>query len=356
MPRAGNYFAALARRAQFALADIRSESEPRGRLAGLDALRGIAALGVVLFHYDICFSFPLGRYGVDLFFAISGFVIFMTLERAANLRAFAVSRFARLYPAFWAALGLALAARALDGRLTLSLGDVLANATMLPLLFGAPFADGVYWTLFCELVFYGLAGLFFAAGGKRPEFACLGWMLVSIAALAYAPPIVFTAIDAPYSQWFVAGVMIYRLRREPRNFAALAVLATAIFVAAQIPFSPDIHAHGLASAAITAGCAIAVWGGARMRLQGRLGGVLLFFGEISYSLYLVHDQLGISLVDLGRTIGLPDAVSLAATFAIAVATAAAINKYVERPAQRWIQSKYYSRALRGGACAIMTAT
>ena len=61
------------------------------RLAQLDALRGIAALAVVLFHYTTRYdqlfghaqspalSFPYGYLGVNLFFMISGFVILMTL-------------------------------------------------------------------------------------------------------------------------------------------------------------------------------------------------------------------------------------------------------------------------------------
>jgi len=68
------------------------------------------------------FSFPLGSYGVDLFFVASGFVVFMTLERAATLRGFAVSRFARRYPAFWVVVGIAITARLLDGHLIIGPG------------------------------------------------------------------------------------------------------------------------------------------------------------------------------------------------------------------------------------------
>ena len=78
----------------------------RGRLVELDALRGIAAVVVVLYHLTYWndaagqapFSVFWGHYGVELFFIISGFVIFMTLAQARDLRAFAVSRVARLYP------------------------------------------------------------------------------------------------------------------------------------------------------------------------------------------------------------------------------------------------------------------
>jgi peptidoglycan/LPS O-acetylase OafA/YrhL len=85
------------------------------RLQGLDALRGIAAIAVVLTHYTFGFSIFIqahrpgllfnvinGHFGVNLFFIISGFVIFMTLERSANLSDFSISRFARLWPAYLA--------------------------------------------------------------------------------------------------------------------------------------------------------------------------------------------------------------------------------------------------------------
>src|SRR5690554_797945 len=86
------------------------------RLSALDALRGIAALGVVLFHYlpyydqlyGHSFSTPdflaFGRYGVHLFFILSGFVIFMTLERTATAGWFGLARAFRLLPALWAGI------------------------------------------------------------------------------------------------------------------------------------------------------------------------------------------------------------------------------------------------------------
>ncbi|QEC73956.1 acyltransferase [Arachidicoccus ginsenosidivorans] len=60
---------------------------PKKRLIELDALRGLAASMVVIFHYTFQFDkvfqsdlmksieFDVGKYGVQLFFIISGFVI-----------------------------------------------------------------------------------------------------------------------------------------------------------------------------------------------------------------------------------------------------------------------------------------
>ncbi|MEK4129105.1 acyltransferase [Solibacillus sp. FSL W8-0474] len=86
-------------------------TESKDRLTELDALRGLAALAVVIFHYTTRYNelfghekssylnFTFGHMGVNLFFMISGFVIFMTLRRINNVKEFAIKRAFRLYPA-----------------------------------------------------------------------------------------------------------------------------------------------------------------------------------------------------------------------------------------------------------------
>lgn len=86
------------------------------RFVELDALRGIAAMAVVLFHYTSRFGevfevegfggapFQYGHLGVHLFFVISGYVIFLTISKCRTGRDFLVSRFSRLYPVYWGAM------------------------------------------------------------------------------------------------------------------------------------------------------------------------------------------------------------------------------------------------------------
>src|ERR1700722_11754073 len=96
--------------------------QPQNRLRGIDSLRGLAAMAVVLFHYTTCYDFwfgrtgsgllfylPKGCFGVQLFFIISGFVRFKTLDRPPDLKTFAVARSARLYPPFFICVTIALA-------------------------------------------------------------------------------------------------------------------------------------------------------------------------------------------------------------------------------------------------------
>ena len=75
-----------------------------GRLRGLDGLRALAIIGVVLYHGDLSWL-PGGYLGVDLFFVLSGFLVTSLLleERlwagSIDLSGFYVRRFRRLFPA-----------------------------------------------------------------------------------------------------------------------------------------------------------------------------------------------------------------------------------------------------------------
>src|SRR5689334_14165617 len=93
-------------------------AEADSRIQVLDVFRALAILGVMLHHYLSRYAppdhvrnlygyqhhypqwFDLGAMGVQFFFIISGFVIFMTLERCQHLVEFWVRRIARLYPAY----------------------------------------------------------------------------------------------------------------------------------------------------------------------------------------------------------------------------------------------------------------
>jgi peptidoglycan/LPS O-acetylase OafA/YrhL len=148
------------------------------RLAWLDALRGFAALVVALFHLSpqvlgpklhmtIYQHLDLGKYGVLLFFVVSGYVIPMSLERHGDLRRFWIGRLARIYPAYLAAIALfALACAA--GWLVWprelraeTVTGALAHVSMLTDLLGQRGAVRVFWTLAYEMTFYLIvSGLF----------------------------------------------------------------------------------------------------------------------------------------------------------------------------------------------------
>lgn len=145
-------------------------SAGRSRLGWLDALRGIAALVVVFDHSTYSFmpefrrelmpDFNTSRYGIMVFFLVSGYIIPASLERGGRVRAFWIGRLFRMYPLWVAVVLAALAAdrlgyaqlREYDGQSDAAV--VLAHVTLLQELLGTPNLLLVLWTLAYEMAFY----------------------------------------------------------------------------------------------------------------------------------------------------------------------------------------------------------
>jgi peptidoglycan/LPS O-acetylase OafA/YrhL len=153
-------------------------------MSWLDALRGLAALVVVFEHsLDVLLPevrrsaspwFDFGRYGVFVFFLVSGYVVPFSLEKRGSVRQFWAGRFFRLYPAWFvsAVLALLLGAAGLSYGLPGGVAERpwvsgLAHLTMLQDLLGVPNIVNVFWTLSYEMVFYLLVTAMFVAGVHR---------------------------------------------------------------------------------------------------------------------------------------------------------------------------------------------
>ncbi|MYT21399.1 acyltransferase family protein, partial [Streptomyces sp. SID7760] len=133
------------------------------RLGWLDALRGIAALVVVLHHFDVLRMLPfggmvwrnfdLGVFGVMLFFIVSGYIIPASLERRGDVRGFWIGRLFRIYPAVIVAFAAAmLMLPAGDRSVSLlrtgdDLASLIANGLMLQDMLGVVNGMNVTWTL-----------------------------------------------------------------------------------------------------------------------------------------------------------------------------------------------------------------
>ena len=208
----------------------------QARVVELDALRGLAALAVVAFHYtthygnevghlgDMPVSFDFGNYGVELFFLISGFVIFMTLERTRTAMDFVVSRFSRLFPAYWTAILLSSVVVYTIGMPSQRLpwSDVAFDFTMIQEILGAEHLDGSYWTLQVELFFYVQMLVWFMLGQlKRIHWIILAWLLIAVGfgeAGKHGMHVSYTIgelLIVRYIPFFAIGILFYRLRTQP---------------------------------------------------------------------------------------------------------------------------------------------
>ncbi len=339
----------------------------RRRLPEVDALRGIAACSVMAFHYGVVYLrvFPeaqgvpagaqavlsIGAYGVMLFFAISGFVITMTLERTAHAGDFAVRRFARLYPVYWAAILVTSGAVALSGEARLAVPPyaIAVNLTMVQGMAYVPSVDGVYWSLLHELCFYGCMLLLWRSGALRwPERVAIGWLAIKLACwlMPLMPWRLQMLLALDYIPFFLIGILVHRVWSGARRWRDQAPLLAACIATIALT-----HADGWAMAA--AGLvsllllAAAVTGRARWLAKRPL----LWLGAISYALYLTHQTIGYILLHAMEGAGAPLWLALPLTIAFALLLASALRRLIEVPAERTIKRRWQARATGPAATA-----
>ncbi len=335
----------------------------RPRLLELDALRGLAALAVVLFHYTtrsselfgqsspLAFSVPWGDHGVDLFFVISGFVILMTLERTKSSLDFVVGRFARLYPAFWVAVGITFAvvtfASLPDWHV--SPRDAVLNLTMVPSLLKAELVDGVYWSLQTELFFYAaMLALHKLGCWKRLVPTLAVWLLVAtlvqgtLSLGADQSPLggvltkLLTLLSLDYIHLFAIGMVLYQMYAARRVNVAGALIILAC-IAWRGLFDPEWDG-AVVVATVTAIMAIALRGHNWLQLKP-----LVLLGSISYSLYLLHQNIGYVILRELAQRGVEAHLCVLIAIGLSVFLATLLTTFVERPALRAIKQAYEHR-------------
>jgi len=296
----------------------------RTRISEIDLLRFFAALAVVFFHYSFRgfsadglskVSYPLlapiskyGYLGVEMFFMISGFVIFMSAD-TGSLRTFVVSRVVRLYPAFWicCSLTFAIAVMLGGGRDYPSANQYLVNMTMLSGFVGVPPIDGVYWSLFVELKFYALVALVLISGMiHKAELLLLMWLTatISIETLDLGTLRYFAISD--FSAFFIAGAALFRVwsRGLSPTRIGLTLAAWIMAICQSLQQVPELERHYrttfniyVISAVISAFFLVMIL--VSLRTTGRFGKAnWLVFGALSYPLYLIHQNIGFMILNL----------------------------------------------------------
>jgi peptidoglycan/LPS O-acetylase OafA/YrhL len=327
---------------------------PNKRLLELDAMRGIAAMLVVLYHFnykyvqynpdfgELPLLFGWGHHGVSLFFAISGFVISMTLERTQDVAAFARARFARLFPVYWAAMAVTMGVVALGGaaKLMVSPSDALANATMVHYWFDIQSIDGSYWSLSIELSFYLIMALvLYLRLLKRLELVLMGWPALHILhwATGIFPIWAARMMALDYIPLFAIGIIHYRYFHGGMDWRRAAAWHVALVA---------IVALSGSSAAIVAGAtACLFWAMTNGWLRFMVHPLLLWLGAISYPLYLIHQYVGYVLIDQFAGLGLPLIAASGLALLCVVALAHVLHIGIEGPAQRVLNDVGRKRAL-----------
>ena len=322
-------------------------------------MRGLAAAAVLLFHYTTRYesqfefvghplvTIPYGYLGVQLFFMISGFVIFMTLHKTSRPLDFIISRFSRLYPAYWACVLLttgSILVIGLPGKEPTAL-QILVNMTMVQEVLHFKDVDGVYWTLLVELMFYISMFSLFITGQLRRIFPILlVWLALAAVQIVLEK---YTALRIPYTvemllnlkyiPHFALGMVFYHQRKNssysPTSLlvmiASVAVIALSGELAATIACFAFILLFHLF---------------VHEQLRFLVTKPLLFLGTISYPLYLLHENIGFVAIKKLTEYGFNINAGILLAASISLVLAAMVTRYVEIPAMRYIRNQYRARA------------
>jgi peptidoglycan/LPS O-acetylase OafA/YrhL len=360
----------------------------RGRLAGLDGLRGLAALYVVVYHiflrafpgYPVDRApfwagwFAYGRFAVVVFIVLSGFSLALSPAREGwkldGLASFARRRARRILPAYWAALVFSLAVAWLivpqPGQGLPTAKSVLVNGLLVQNLVGAPSPNRSFWSLAVEAQLYVLFPLLLLLVRRWGAVAMVATVTLLVAALGIVGPHVSRVdtfvIQSPpdLAALFAVGILAAGIiqagntrRHWPWHRLALAAAApviAAIWWQGTAWTNDNLLwvdlALGPAVACLLAGLAT----GRPARLLRLLDArPMRKLGAASYSLYLIHAPIVVVVYEkivTGRVgQGVPAfLVSIALVLPLTVVFAQVFARVFER--QHW-RRRNLSPAVRG---------
>lgn len=291
-----------------------------------------------------------GHLGVVLFFLISGYIITHTAMRE-TVWAFVVKRAMRIFPPLAVATGVAGLLLVVADRTDTTLfgvngGGVVHWASSLVLLdgfVGDVRALDVTWTLVIELFFYALTAALMQATRRRPLWSTwimvAAWLAVTWVGVSVNVPGINDTLPV-YAGVLIVGRVIYLAQRRivsGGDAALLSVVAGGSFL-----LSMETLEHGYLIAP-------GGWPGIEPLVTYALAAIIFlvgmrwnpmkvvqplrWLGDISYSLYLLHLPVGLTVLNVLSSEGVN--IELATLLAILAALAAATVSYllVERPSQ-----------------------
>lgn len=310
----------------------------------IDSLRGIAAMMVCLHHFvttttgffpvHIQEAFEWGKYGVQIFFVISGVVIPLSMIKEEyqlnKFPKFLGKRVLRIEPPYLASLLLvilyAYVRKFVPGvnqvDLTPSVSDIFLHlGYLVPFFQDAHWLNPVYWTLAVEFQYYLIISLLFPLiyNNRSTRIPCFLLLLV----LSY-----FIGGHAFFFGWtaiFIMGIYLalYRVGKTDKTEFYLALIICSLF-------------HGLvrawADVFLGLGTVFVV-----LKFSDFSSAIGSFFGRISYSVYLLHCIIGAAFINFMTRYGhtmFSKIVIVIAGVVITIISSYVFYLIIEKPSQK----------------------
>ncbi|WP_410217410.1 acyltransferase family protein [Paracoccus sp. (in: a-proteobacteria)] len=336
------------------------DDESRVNYVTFDALRGIAALAVVLYHLLPAAGFiqaiPRGYLAVDLFFVLSGYVIAQAygarLQSGMSLGRFMTIRLVRLYPLFILGQLLGVLALAVAGHefglllMALAAGAVLAPIPLTvneaPLIFPL---NGPAWSLFFELA-VNVAFVFLIPLGFRKMVGLCALSALAVSAAAAK----FGSMDMGWNVYnfiggfprvtfsFLAGAILFHLAARPKDGSLIPLI---LMMAVLAVLSVTVQGWWIDLFIVLLVFPAVILLAAAWQPTGRIKAVSKLLGGISYPLYIIHApllHLGSAVIHRWNLSTLQSGLAWAVVFSLIVILSHVVMSAYDQPIRRALHS------------------
>jgi len=346
-------------------------SATKERISFIEVSRGFAALAVVLAHTSLVMGNPryfgeamfanvlqVGHAGVDFFFVLSGYIItymhFSDIDKKNKFLPYIVKRFIRIFPIYWVSFALFLIALLLfSSNSNLSVTELAYSFFLVPQ--AGTLVNPVAWTLSHELLFYILFS-FLILNKKVGGIIFIGWMICSIVNVfvSAGENLFIKFLFSAHNFEFVLGVCVSWLVFQ-KKYRSIWIITGIIGLSLvllgfwldpvgrrPLPFYLVVlYGGGFALMLYTLSC---------LHLQNKLpkfGDTFLLLGASSYSVYLIHFLVILTLAKLFTTYSVNAYIPLNAIYFMmafsAIIVGVLMYEYIEKPTLRicrnWNQLK-----------------
>ena len=219
---------------------------------------------------------------------------------------------------------------------------------MIPSFLGAQNIDGSYWTLAYELFFYiTIATLFFFFKSVPTKLMVTlggGISLLTIMASVfdlYLDYKIKALLLIPHVHLFLAGFLFYKLWKSNKLHTAQTyttyVLLAALIIIQWLLIESDYSRHNVISSIMVTVFFLVMILVIKERLSFLSHPVLVYFGTISYSLYLIHQEVGYIFINELINITSSYWLSMPLSLLAVVLIADLMYRFIENPSNKIVK-------------------
>jgi peptidoglycan/LPS O-acetylase OafA/YrhL len=306
----------------------------KNRYGTIDGLRGLAAISVVLFHLsgnlkaELAELFPdfvnlvisYGYLGVPVFFVISGFVISLSIGSKSITKgyfgSFVLRRSIRLDPTYWVSILIALLLLLFKEYYT---GEVINFPSITNILFHmfylqdvfaiSPQISVIYWTLCLEVQLYlfyilslwlaqKISTFNFSNSNQLHHFIILFLGVGSLLADYNLIRIPISGLFISSWHYFLMGVLVSNAVRKLPNAGYILLF----WLTLEIMFQSTVFIKAYSIAGILSCATIYILWRNEMLNKVLTSTPFQFLGKISYTLYLLHPDIGWKVISVGKSL------------------------------------------------------